>query len=185
MSDQEKSLITRLTTGDEFAFDTIFKMHYKSLCVYASHYTDTIECEEAVQDVMLWLWENRKTLPADLSIKPFLFSAVKNKCLNRITHNQIKNRVLGDLLTKYENFFNIPDGYERGEILDLLNNALAELPAEYREAFEMNRFQNLTYAEIAEKAGVSSKTVAYRISQTLKRLRIVFKDYLFSLTTII
>ena len=42
----------------------------------------------------------------------------------------------------------------------------------------MNRFQNMTYHEIAEKLNVSSKTVDYRIQQALKLLRVELKDYL-------
>ena len=47
-----------------------------------------------------------------------------------------------------------------------------------REAFELNRFQNLTYNEIAERLGVSPKTIDYRIQQALKQLRIDLKEYL-------
>ena len=57
-------------------------------------------------------------------------------------------------------------------------SALEALPSNYREAFEMNRFQKLTYKEIASQLNVSSKTVDYRIQQALKQLRIDLKDYL-------
>lgn len=174
-----------LIAGDEKAFSTVFHKYYKSLCIYASHYTGQSECEEVVQEVMLWLWENREMLPQDISLRPFLFSAVKNKCINKVVHMRMRYRVLGEILVTYENMFDVPDCYERKEILNLLNNALAELPDEYREVFEMNRFQNMKYSEIAEKMGVSPKTVAYRISQTLKKLRIVFKDYLTSLLLLV
>lgn len=56
--------------------------------------------------------------------------------------------------------------------------AIRELPDDYRKAFEMNRFEDLTYGEIAERTGVSPKTIAYRISQALKILRMELKDYL-------
>ena len=49
---------------------------------------------------------------------------------------------------------------------------------EYRKAFEMNRFEEMTYNEIAERTGVSPKTIAYRISQALKILRTKLKDYI-------
>ena len=49
---------------------------------------------------------------------------------------------------------------------------------EYRKAFEMNRFEEMTYNEIAERTGVSPKTIAYRISQALKILRTELKDYI-------
>jgi len=178
-------LIKRLIKGDEKAYNIIFKQYYKSLCVFVSHYSDLLESEEIVQEVMLWLWENRKTLPQDLSIKAFLFSAVKNKCINKIIHKRIQNKVLGEMLNQYEHFFSVDDEYERyerKELIALLHKTLNELPEDYREVFDMNRFQNMTYSEIALEKGVSPKTVAYRISQTLKKLRVVFKDYL---TTVI
>jgi len=186
MPNDDIRLINELIAGDEIAFNAIFKQHYTSLCIFASHYTSAIECEEIVQDVMLWLWENREMLPIDLKIRPFLFSAVKNKCINKITRKRLQNKILSDLIAQYEeNMFYIPDSYERSEIIDLLNNALTELPIEYREAFEMNRIQNMTYSEIAQKTGISSKTIAYRISQTLKKLRVVFKDYMNSFLFIV
>ena len=58
----------------------------------------------------------------------------------------------------------------------LASKAIRELPDEYRKAFEMNRFEEMTYNEIAERTGVSPKTIAYRISQALKILRTELKD---------
>ena len=71
-----------------------------------------------------------------------------------------------------------PDFYVVEELARNIEAALSRLPESYREAFEMNRFQNLTYNEIAEKLNVSSKTVDYRIQQALKLLRVELKDYL-------
>ena len=48
----------------------------------------------------------------------------------------------------------------------------------YREAFVMHRFKELSYKEIAEVLDVSPQTVAYRIQQALKLLRVSLKDYL-------
>ena len=62
--------------------------------------------------------------------------------------------------------------------MENLEIALSKLPEDYRKAFEMNRFDDFTYKEIADKLNVSEKTIAYRISQALKILRIELKDYL-------
>ena len=48
----------------------------------------------------------------------------------------------------------------------------------YRETFAMSRFGEKTNVQIAEKLGISVKTVEYRISQALKILRFKLKDYL-------
>lgn len=69
-------------------------------------------------------------------------------------------------------------GFYIGELMALASKAIRELPDEYRKAFEMNRFEEMTYNEIAERTGVSPKTIAYRISQALKILRTELKDYI-------
>ncbi len=74
--------------------------------------------------------------------------------------------------------FGVPDYYQLEELRENIRRAVEELPELYREAFEMNRFENRTYKEIAEELGISAKTVDYRIQQSLKILRVKLKDYL-------
>ena len=72
--------------------------------------------------------------------------------------------------------------YGRFEELDRkIKEAMAALPDSYREAFVMHRFKELSYKEIAEVLDVSPQTVAYRIQQALKLLRVSLKaeKYLF------
>lgn len=166
-----------LQAGDELAFDAIYKQYYRGLCAFASQYVPETECEETVQDTMMWLWENRAMLIPGLSLKSLLFTIVKNKCLNNLSHAQIKQQVHEKLYAKFQEQFEDPDFY-LGELMALASNAIRQLPDEYRIAFELNRFDNLTYNEIAERMGVSPKTIAYRISQALKILRGELKDYL-------
>ena len=69
--------------------------------------------------------------------------------------------------------------YGRFEELDRkIKEAMAALPDSYREAFVMHRFKELSYKEIAEVLDVSPQTVAYRIQQALKLLRVSLKEYL-------
>ncbi|WP_277466150.1 RNA polymerase sigma-70 factor [Parabacteroides sp. PF5-6] len=176
---QNEILIRALKEGSEQAFERVYTDYYKGLCAFASQYvTETQECEEIVQDVMMWLWENRLTLVPEMSVKSLLFTIVKNKCLNSLSHQQIKHRVHESLYRKFEDQFEDPDLYIESEMMDRLEKAIQSLPADYREAFLLNRFENLTYNEIADRLAVSSKTVAYRISQALKILRTDMKEYL-------
>lgn len=172
-------LIRSLKEGSEQAFENVYTSYYKGLCAFASQYVnETQECEEIVQDVMMWLWENRLTLIPEMSVKSLLFTIVKNKCLNSLSHKQIKQRVHESLYRKFEDQFEDPDLYIESEMMDRLEKAIQGLPADYREAFMLNRFENLTYNEIADRMGISPKTVAYRIGQALKILREDMKEYL-------
>lgn len=103
---------------------------------------------------------------------------VRNKSLNKITHIQTKHRIHQLIIDKFEEQFNDPDFYLYNELTDLLYNAIMKLPEDFRRAFEMNRFENLTHKEIAKELNVSPQTVNYRISQALKILRVELKDYL-------
>ena len=83
-----------------------------------------------------------------------------------------------EITEKFENEFDNPDFYLENELFRLYENALKQLPKDYREAYEMNRNHRMTNKEIAEKLNVSPQTVNYRIGQALKLLRIALKDYL-------
>lgn len=178
MTDEDREILEKLKAGDAQAFDIIYMQYYRGLFAFAAQYVDKSDGEEIIQDVMLWLWENHFLLIPELSLKSLLFAAVKNRCLNKIAYLQMRQRVHERLYEKYKERFEDPDFYVEEEIINLISKAINELPTEYREAFEMNRFDNLTYSEIAERKGVSFKTVAYRISQSLKILRIKLKDYI-------
>ena len=52
--------------------------------------------------------------------------------------------------------------------LERLSTALAQLPPQCREAFLMNRIDELTHAEIATRLGVSTKTVQRHIERALR-----------------
>lgn len=167
-----------LKSGDKATFDIIFKLHYATLYAFASNFIPENECEDLTQETMMWLWENRESLDPEKSLKSLLFTIVRNKCLNKISHYQVKRQVHSNLYLKFAQQFEDPDFYIHNDLLKQLDQAVSKLPKDYREAFEMNRYQNLTYKEIAECTGVSSKTVAYRICQALKILRVELKDYL-------
>ncbi len=112
------------------------------------------------------------------SLKSYLFKAVKNRCPTLINRNEVKQRIEKMIFDNLQSQYDDPDFYAIQELTEKIEEALARLPENVREAFELNRFQNLTYNEIAERLGVSPKTIDYRIQQALKQLRIDLKEYL-------
>lgn len=60
----------------------------------------------------------------------------------------------------------------------MLSAALAKLPDNIRIVFEKNRFEGMTYTEIAAEHNISVKTVEAYMTKALKHLRIELKDYL-------
>lgn len=174
----DEVLFQRIQAGDTKAFDVLFMRYYPLLCAYAKQFVDFNDGQEIVQDVMVWFWENSSMQVIESSPKNYLFKAVKNRCLTLINRNELKQRIVETLSANKQALYEDPDFYIVEELMKNIEAALSRLPESYREAFEMNRFQNMTYNEISQKLNISPKTVDYRIQQALKLLRIELKDYL-------
>ena len=119
---ERRTNFTRTYRRRRTSVDTVYKQYYRGLCAFASQYVTVPESEEIVQDVMMWLWENRKSLVADMSLKSLLFTIVRNKCLNTISHIQVKQQVHERLYAKFQEQFENPDFYI-GELMALASKA--------------------------------------------------------------
>ncbi|MCC8153340.1 MAG: RNA polymerase sigma-70 factor [Tannerellaceae bacterium] len=164
--------------GDKKAFDLFFLRHYSILCGYAGQFVATDDAEEIVQDVMVWLWENRDNIVIQTTLIQYLFRSVRNKCINHIHKERLKEKVFHSLSIHQETLFDDPDCYVVEELSRKIEESLNGLPESYREAFILSRIDGKTYNEIASLLQVSSKTIDYRIQQALKILRVQLKDYL-------
>ncbi len=174
----DSQLWSTLRKGNEKAFDTLFMRYYPALCVYARQFVDDEDAREIVQNLMVWLWENREMLVIESTLRSYLFSAVRNSCLTELHKREIRRKAHHNIHQNLQYLFDDPDFYIVNELTERIEDAVAALPESYREAFVKNRFEQKTYNEIAQELGVSAKTIDYRISQALKKLRIALKDYL-------
>ena len=174
----DNNLITLLQQGDQDAYKQLFIKYYSPLCEYASQYISDDDSEELVQELMLFLWETRENLVIETSLKSYLFISTKHRCLNAIRKNLYHERIHTQIYEKIKDQFEDPDYYFVNELTENIQKAIENLPETYRETFAMCRFGENTNVQIAQKLGVSVKTVEYRISQALKILRLKLKDYL-------
>lgn len=175
---EDTSLLFAIQKGDRNAFDSLFQKYYPILCTYCYRFVRLEDAEEIVQDVMLWLWENRKRPIIEYSLKQYLFRAVFNRSMTRIAQNEVKQRADEAYHQRMLDMLQDVDVYLINELSKHIQKAIDELPPSYKEAFIMHRFRDLSYKEIAEILNVSPKTVDYRIQQALKILRVQLKDYL-------
>ena len=175
---KDSSLLEAIQKGDNIAFNILFHRYYQLLCNYGNRFVDLEDAEEIVQDSLLWVWENGEVLIINVSLSSFLFTMVYRKALNRIEHNQTTQRVLTQFHEDIQEVLHDVDFYQIQELMNKIDEAVAALPDAYREAFIMHRFQHMNYKKIAETLGVSYQTVAYRIQQALKLLRLELKDFL-------
>lgn len=175
---EDTFLLQHMQQGDKKAFDTLFRKYYPMLCAYAHRFVDLEDAEETVQDTLLWLWENKKTLIIKTSLSAYLFKMIHHRALNRLAQQDAINRANTLFYEKMQEMLQDTDYYQIEELTRRIKDAVNLLPPSYREAFVMHRFHDMSYKEIAAILNVSTKTVDYRIQQALKQLKIELKDYL-------
>lgn len=168
----DQDLENRIRAGDEAAFDTVFRAHYADLVRMAeSVVRERALAEEIAQDVMLEVWRRREPIRLEQGFRAYLLRATRNRALNHIRHERIVQRE--QLAAAVESPTAPPADEDMlgGELRDAIERAMAALPGNCREVFQMSRTQNLRYTEIAEVLGVSVKTVEKRMGQALAELR--------------
>ena len=167
---------------DKALFEQLFKSHFVHLCNFAHQYvSDTDSARDITQKVFLKLWENRATIDPQQSIQSYLFTSVKNRCLNHIRdQKKYRSRFLDVEMEDFEMNFE-EDAFALSELQDKIDEALDALPEKCRKVFEMSRFRDMKYQAIADELEVSVKTVEAHMSKALKSLRAHLKDYLYFL----
>lgn len=163
---------------DQEAFKELFYDFYPSLCVFAQRYISSPEtCEDIVQETFYNLWKNRKKTEITSSFRNLLITSVKNNCVDYLRRQSV--RQIHSERHSCQEIIDTPEEiYTISELEKMLKMALDRLPPNIRKAFEMSRFENMTYNKIAEDMDVSPKTVEAYISKALSILRIELKDYL-------
>ena len=173
-------LIERLQKRDEAAFEQVFKKNFKNLHAYSfTMLKDEAAAEEMVQNVFYKLWERTENLTITGSVEAYLYRAVYNESLNYLKHLKVRSehqlyvshRMKGETESAVKKI-------QAKELESKLREALNDLPEQCRTIFQLSRFEELRYREIADQLNISVKTVENQMGKALRILRTKLIDYL-------
>ena len=171
-SEQDLALFDEVKKDNLSAYETLFKKYYKELYRFAFNYLrDAAPSEEMAQEVFLYVWEKREQIEIKTTLKTYLYSAIKNKCLNYIKYevprkNELEETHLALMVTHQPEKSGDPEVMRK-----YISEAIDQLPTKCRQIFVLSRNAGLTYDEIAEEMEISVKTVENQMSIALKKLR--------------
>ena len=130
--------------------------------------------EDIVQEVFITLWNKRKDVKKE-TLLSYLYTIANNLFLNEIKHK----KVVADYEFNYKpsDYTNQNPEYvlEEKEFKEKLFRTIDSIPEKSRTVFLMNRIDNLTYGEIAERLEISKKTVEKRMQKALAVVREISK----------
>jgi RNA polymerase sigma-70 factor (ECF subfamily) len=170
MTNTPSSLSQKIAQGDERSFTEAFDSYYAGLCYYADKFIhDSDESRSLVQQVFVDLWIKRHKLVIEQSLKAYLFATVKNYSLDYLKHKLVETKYLWEATPA--SISSDTNLIEEAELNARINLAIEGLPEKCREIFILCRFEELRYTEIAQKLGISIKTVEMQMGIALKKLR--------------
>jgi RNA polymerase sigma-70 factor (ECF subfamily) len=178
--DLNDTVVTELLSKrDETAFEQVFRTYFKDLHAYAfTILRSEAAAEEVVQNVFFKLWERAGTLNIGGPIAAYLYRAVHNESLNHIKHLKVRTEHKLYVSHRSEDAEGAGKSLALKELESRLQEAMKALPEQCRTIFQMSRFEELRYREIADRLDISVKTVENQMGKALKILRAKLVDLL-------
>lgn len=174
--------------SDLNTFNSIFQEYQPRFLLFAQSYLRNIlVAEDVVMESFMYYWENRQQLSSSINIPAYILTTVKHKCLNYLQHLDVRAKVSEELTehAEWKLYIQIttleacdPQELFSSEVQALVEKTLASLPVQTALIFKMSRYENKSNKDIASELNLSTKAVEFHITKTLKKLRIVLKDYL-------
>ncbi len=168
-------------------FEQIYLSYFSKMKRFAREYVLSDEdAENIVQDVFLDFWEKKELLPLPINILAYLFTSIKNRCIDFLRHKivqkEVENKMQEEyrltLQMKYYSLGELDEGiFEKDDVEQLLSKVIDSLPERCREIFLKSKIEGKKQKEIAEEMNISINTVETQMGIAYKKLRNELKDY--------
>jgi RNA polymerase sigma-70 factor (family 1) len=170
---EEYLLINSLHNGDEKVLSVIFEQFHTGLLYFAMNYvTNSHEAEDVVAETFITLWRKKKDFEKLAAIKSFLYTAVRNACINKLKQRKRhanSHKEIEYLSEKWEEVY--PAQIIKAELMQQIWLDIEKLPPIRRKIFKMIYLEGLSIFEIATILGISVDTVRVQKARALHTLR--------------
>ncbi len=167
-------LQARVARGDESAFTQLYLHFGKKLILFGVSLVRSKEiAEELVEDVFVRLWSNRQSITSIENITVYLYVAVKNKALNKLSQkaNELIAAPFDYLDTTLDEFAADPyDLMITSEMMNRMHQVIETLPPRCKMIFKLIREDGLRYKEVAEILNISVNTIDAQMAIAVKRI---------------
>ncbi len=160
---EDQLLLEQFSMGNQSVFKQIFETYYRLLCGFARKFIPDVNlCEDLVQEAFLGLWRKRVEIENFNAIKSYLYSSVRNACLNHLRHENVKNRNEEEIKELSSGWY-AEDSILEEEVHTQIHESIKELSPQIRKIILM-AMNGHTNPEIARKVNISVNTI-----KTLKK----------------
>jgi len=159
-----------MINGDATAFNWIYNKYWCMLCGHARLFfkVSMENAEDIVQEVLMKLWLDHKTLQITVSLQAYLFTCVRNKWRDYVEHENVKRKHTQSIIEN-SNLSLTQDSncplttMISHETMNVILKIIDNLPEQCREVTKLSWIEGLCYQEIAKKIGISTDAVGVQI----------------------
>ncbi|WP_242133442.1 RNA polymerase sigma factor [Aestuariivivens marinum] len=167
-------ILEQISKQNQQVFKTFFNKHYEELVRYANGYLfDKDSSEDIVQEVFIYIWENASELKIKASLKGYIYTMVRNRCLNYLKSIKITDDIEFlefniNLIT--EHAFDRVDDEDKKIVYHQILKIVDSLPEKMQQIVRLKFLHNYKYQEIADEIGVSVNTVKTQLKRAKLRI---------------
>ena len=176
----DELILQSLRQGSYDAFDALYMRYAPHVEAFAfCMLKNRSEAEDLAHDIFLKIWETRESIGRIKSFRSYLFRMTKNAVFDIFEHKSVQTRYeqrllhVEDLLTD-----DISTKVATEDLLMIIDMAVEQMPEQRqgglrpgRQVGILSRYEGLSHQQIAQKLGVTPKTVEYHIRTALAELK--------------
>lgn len=148
-----------LKTGGKKVFKNLFDTYFNALCSFAYKYIPDINTvQDLVQESFIALWHKHQEIDNENIAKAFLYTTVRNKCLNYLKHESVVQKHESSLILELESEQFFQNHIIEEEVFNQLHNEIKKLPEAAKEIMFL-ALNGLKNQEIADELSISVNTV--------------------------
>ncbi len=173
MDISDSELLRLMQRGDSGALGVLYVRYSGRVRHFAMGFLQNEgDAADVTHDIFVSLWQQRAEISDVESLKAYLFRMTRNAIFSIFRHRRIAEAYMaGAIYQTEEASSETEEKITTNDLLELVQLTIDSMPEQRRRIFTMNRFDHLTYEEIAGALGISRKTVEYHMSQALAQLR--------------
>lgn len=175
MSMNDRQLWSELKSGDNTAFEKIYRQEFKYLYDYGKRLTsDVALVEDMLQDLFVDIWNRRTSLGSTTSIRAYLIVSLRRRIIKGLQQKQKTLNASDDPDYFSDTVLSIEQLIESKELsaeqTERIRTSISELSKRQKEVLHLRYFQDMDYKEIAEAMDINYQSVRNIASKAIKSL---------------
>lgn len=173
----EAEIIKRVTNGEKLLYELIVRRFnpylYKIGRSYNYNHEDT---QDLMQETFMDAYKHLLQFKARADFKTWLIRIMMNNCYRKREKASFKNEIVQDVNDNSKPIFmngNSDTGkvIQNRELVQIIENAIGELPLDYRMVFSLREINGFNVSETATLLGISEANVKVRLNRSKAMLR--------------